>query len=162
MDTDCFPYALQVAHTRIVFCCNSAASEAAGIGLSLASKSDFFAQQLQEYDERRERLCKIFQDLGMTYHWPSGSYFVMVDMSSIQIPDDFEYGPQIQNRDKSYKMAWFVAKTVDVVGIPATAFASDEGAKHFEKYVRFSFCKTEKEFAAAAERLQNLEPYIKA
>lgn len=126
-----------------------------------AAQSDFFPRQVAEYDERRQRLCNIFSDLGLTYHWPSGSYFVMVDLSAIEIPAEFDFPEDIRARDKSYQMAWFVAKTADVVGIPATAFASTEGAKHFEQYVRFSFCKTETEFSAAEERLQKLKPYLK-
>ncbi len=148
------------AHTRIVFCTNSPAAEAAAVGLSLANKSSFFEEQLREYEERRAKLCAVFDDLGLEYHWPSGSYFVMVDLSVIAIPADFSFPPDIEKRDRAYKLAWFMAKTADVVGIPATAFASDEGAKHFEKYVRFSFCKTDKEFEAAAQNLQKLKPYL--
>lgn len=66
------------ASTRIVFCSNSPLQEAAAAGLERAKAHDFFATQTKEYAERRDVLVKVFDDLGMKYTLPQGSYFVLL------------------------------------------------------------------------------------
>ena len=39
----------------------------------------------------------------------------MCDASSLQIPEDFEFTPYIEKQHKDFKMAYFLAKTCDVV-----------------------------------------------
>jgi hypothetical protein len=46
---------------------------------------------------------------------PHGAYFIMVDASSLRVPDDFETTPYIKTQLKDFRMAYFVAKTCDVV-----------------------------------------------
>lgn len=71
------------ASTRIVFCSNSPLQEAAAAGLEGAKEHNFFAIQTKEYVERRDALVKIFDDLGMKYTLPQGSYFVLLVRQSI-------------------------------------------------------------------------------
>lgn len=148
------------AHTRILFCTNSPASEGAAIGLEEAPKHNFFPLQRQQYDDRREILMRVLDDLGFKYTIPHGAYFIMADASSLQMPSDFQFSEFVAKQSKDYKMAYFIAKTVDVVCIPATAFASKENAHLYENYLRFSFCK-DGDLERAAERLQKLKPYLK-
>ena len=64
--------------TRIVFCSNSPLQEAAAAGLEGAKEHDFFAIQTREYAERRDVLTKAFDELGLKYTLPQGSYFVLL------------------------------------------------------------------------------------
>ena len=64
--------------TRIVFCSNSPLQEAAAAGLEQAKERNFFAIQTKEYAERRDVLTKAFDDIGMKYTLPQGSYFVLL------------------------------------------------------------------------------------
>lgn len=66
------------ASTRIVFCSNSPLQEAAASGLEQAEQRHFFETQLQEYAERRSILCEAFDQLGLKYSRPEGSYFVLL------------------------------------------------------------------------------------
>ena len=52
--------------------------EAAAAGLELADSHNFFPIQRKEYAERREILVKVFDDLGVKYTLPQGSYFVLL------------------------------------------------------------------------------------
>ena len=52
--------------------------EAAAAGLEQARGRGFFAQQLAEYEERRRVLVGAFEELGLEYTWPEGSYFVLL------------------------------------------------------------------------------------
>lgn len=143
------------AHTRILFCVNSPASEGAAIGLEEAPQQNFFHTQIEQYDERRKILMAILDDLGLKYTIPHGAYFIMADASPIQMPTDFEFTDFVNKQHKDFKLAYFIAKTCDVVCIPATAFASAENAHLYENYLRFSFCK-DGDLERAAERLQKV------
>ena len=66
------------ASTRIVFCSNSPLQEAAAAGLEQAPGRKFFETQLAEYDERRKVLTDAFDELGLKYTMPEGSYFVLL------------------------------------------------------------------------------------
>ena len=69
--------------TRIVFCSNSPLQEAAAAGLERAKEHNFFPTQTKEYAERRDALVKVFDDLGMKYTLPQGSYFVLLVRRSV-------------------------------------------------------------------------------
>lgn len=66
------------AQTRIVFCTNSPLQEAAATGLEQAEKRGYFKQQVAEYTERRNVLLGYFDEIGLKYSLPEGSYFVLV------------------------------------------------------------------------------------
>lgn len=66
------------ATTRIVFCTNSPLQEAVAAGLEKVKENKFFETQLREYSERRDILLKAFDDLGLKYTHPEGSYFVLL------------------------------------------------------------------------------------
>jgi len=71
------------ATTRIVFCSNSPLQEAAAAGLEQVQERKFFEQQCAEYAERRDILTKAFDDLGLPYTMPEGSYFVLLVRQSL-------------------------------------------------------------------------------
>ena len=62
--------------------------EAAAAGLEQARPRGYFAQHLREYEARREILLGAFQDLGLEYVWPEGSYFALLVSltASLQAP----------------------------------------------------------------------------
>lgn len=66
------------ASTRIVFCSNSPLQEAAAAGLEQAKQRHFFEQQLKEYQERRDTLLRYFDEIGLKYSVPEGTYFVLL------------------------------------------------------------------------------------
>ena len=66
------------ASTRIVFCSNSPLQEATAVGLERSKEHNFFPTQREEYIERRDALVKVFDDLGMKYTLPQGSYFALL------------------------------------------------------------------------------------
>ncbi|PKI85487.1 hypothetical protein MVES_000584 [Malassezia vespertilionis] len=141
------------AHVRITFTANSPASEGAAIGLELEPKQDFFRKQREEYAARRQELMDALDNLGLPYTVPHGSYFVLVDASSIHVPEDFPFPDAVLKKARDYQICWFIAKTCDVVVLPVTAFYSDEHAHAGDRYIRFTFCK-DNQIGEAARRLE--------
>jgi kynurenine aminotransferase len=92
--------------------------EAIAIGLEQSGPKKFFEDQLAAYTERRDILCSYFDQLGLSYTKPDGSYFLLVDMSPVKIPDGFEVPPSCQGRGKDFALCWWLAQELRVVGIP--------------------------------------------
>ncbi|KAF5387992.1 hypothetical protein D9615_000310 [Tricholomella constricta] len=153
------------ATTRIVFCTNSPLQEAAAAGLEQARERKFFENQRDEYAERRAILTDAFDQLGMKYTLPEGSYFVLLDISNVQFPDDYPFPQSVLGRGRDFryfKMAcWFIALEVGVSSIPVSEFYCEEHANIGEAYGRFAFCKDVETLKKAAERLQGLKKYLK-
>ncbi|BGP53478.1 arylformamidase [Rhodotorula sphaerocarpa] len=153
---------LLAAQTRIVFCCNGPAQEAIASGLEQAQENGFFAKQVEEYTERKNVLLEGLDKLGLPYTVPEGAYFVMVNTSRLEIPEDFEVPDLIQGRARDWVVAWFVAQTAKVVLIPPTDFYSKPHWNLGENWIRVAFCKDTDTLRQAAERLLALKPYIRA
>ncbi|KAF8981514.1 1-aminocyclopropane-1-carboxylate synthase 1 [Cyathus striatus] len=149
------------ATTRIVFCTNSPLQEAAAAGLEQAKQRNFFETQLAEYAERRAILTDAFDKLGLKYIMPHGSYFVLLDISKVQFPEDYPFPSSVLGRGRDFRAGWFIAMEVGVSSIPVSEFYCEEHANIGEAYARFAFCKDVDTLKRAAERLQDLRHYIK-
>lgn len=86
--------------------------------MELAPQHKFFEEQAAAYAERRDVLCSYFDQLGLSYTVPEGSYFLLVDMSKIKLPEDYHYPDTVLGRGLDFKKCWFMAQEIKVVGIP--------------------------------------------
>jgi len=143
-----------------VFSTNSPLQEAAAAGLEQAGKLKFFEIQREEYAHRRGVLLGAFDKLGLRYTIPEGSYFVLVDISKVKIPEDYNYPSMLDGRGKDFKAAWFIAQEIGVSSIPVSEFYSDEHRGIGEAYIRFAFCKDEETLRRAGERLGGIAKYL--
>ncbi|KAK7470780.1 arylformamidase [Stygiomarasmius scandens] len=148
------------ATTRIVFCSNSPLQEAAAAGLEQVQERKFFEQQCAEYAERRDILTKAFDDLGLPYTMPEGSYFVLLDISRVKFPDDYPFPQSVLGRGRDFRACWFIAIEIGVSSIPVSEFYCEEHANIGEVYARFAFCKDVDTLHKAVERFQKLKQYI--
>ncbi|KAJ1673126.1 arylformamidase, partial [Spiromyces aspiralis] len=95
------------AHTRIVFTTNSPLQEAVAISLEEAESNTFLIDQKAVYERCRAKLMKAFDDVGLPYVCPDGSYFLMVNAAKIKFPADFEFPDYIRQRGRSFKLTYF-------------------------------------------------------
>ncbi|KAF7790917.1 hypothetical protein EIP86_001875 [Pleurotus ostreatoroseus] len=149
------------ATTRIVFCSNSPMQEAVAAGLEQATKRGFVDQQRREYDERRQILANGFEKLGMRYTLPQGTYFLLLDISNLQWPDNYPFPESVQGRGRDFKACWFIAMEIGVSSIPVSEFYCEEHVSIGENYARFAFCKDTDTLHRAVERLQGLKKFLK-
>jgi aspartate/methionine/tyrosine aminotransferase len=103
---------------------------------------DYYDTLAREYTVRRDRLLGILTDAGFRCFKPRGAYYIMTDISSFGFPDDVAF-------------ARYLVKEIGVAAVPGSSFYRNpaDGRAH----LRFTFCKTEKTFQAAAERLAKLK-----
>ncbi|KAJ2451735.1 arylformamidase [Coemansia sp. RSA 2336] len=150
------------AHTRIVFTANTPLQEGVASAFKQAASNGFFDTQREEYQQRRNRLMEIFDDVGLPYVVPDGAYYLLVNAAAIKIPDTYEFPPFIEQRGPNFKLVYFFIKEFGVSGIPPTEFYSDEHKPLANDYIRFAFCKTDQGLEDASKRLQKLKQYLQS
>jgi aspartate/methionine/tyrosine aminotransferase len=101
----------------------------------------YYKQLAEDYLIRRDRLQIILENAGFRCFTPRGAYYIMTDISAFNFPNDVEF-------------AKYLVKEIGVAAVPGSSFYNNpaDGSQH----LRFTFCKTEKTLAAAAERLSKL------
>jgi aminotransferase len=102
---------------------------------------DYYDALAREYTARRDRLLGILGNAGFRCFKPRGAYYIMTDISPFGFPDDVAF-------------AKYLVTEIGVAAVPGSSFYRNpaDGRNH----LRFTFCKTEKTFQAAAERLAKL------
>jgi aspartate/methionine/tyrosine aminotransferase len=109
---------------------------------ALKSPSSYYENLAKDYLARRDRLLGILTGAGFQCFKPHGAYYIMTDISAFGFPDDVAF-------------AKYLVKEIGVAAVPGSSFYRNpaDGRTH----LRFTFCKTEKTFQAAAERLSRLK-----
>ncbi|CAO3701628.1 unnamed protein product [Rhizopus stolonifer] len=148
------------AQLRVVFCVNSPCQEAVATGLEVSLTQPLFQQQIEDYIEKKAILSKVFDQLQLPYTVPEGSYFILVNTSKIQIPQDYIFPELLEDRGDDFKMCYWLTKEIGVCAIPPSEFYMKDHWPLASKYARFAFCKTNDVLEQAVDRLKQLEKYI--
>lgn len=94
--------------------------------------------------------CKFDFDLWI----PKGGYFIMCDISKVEVMEKYYTDEQGNRRTKDYAFAYQLAYENRVVCIPCSTFYGQENQHLGARYVRFAFCKDEELIREAGRRLQ--------
>jgi L-glutamine---4-(methylsulfanyl)-2-oxobutanoate aminotransferase len=110
--------------------------------VALKFEQSYYDTLAREYAARRDRLLGILTDAAFHCFKPRGAYYVMTDISAFGFPDDVAF-------------ANYLVSEIGVAAVPGSSFYQNpaDGRTH----LRFTFCKTEKTFQAAAERFSRLK-----
>jgi len=111
--------------------------EAAIAGLELPAS--YYTDFLNSYASKRALFLNYLRKTGLPFSEPEGAYYVLVDISSLNFPNDL------------LAAEWLV-KEVGVAGVPGSSFFREP----VHRYVRFHFAKKESTLHAAGERLVQL------
>ncbi|MCJ1283453.1 hypothetical protein MMC26_002782 [Xylographa opegraphella] len=151
---------VSAAHTRICYSSVSPLQEAVAVGFEEAEKHGFWEESKQEMKGKMDRFNQVFDELGLPYSDPEGGYFVLVNMSKVQLPSDYKFPPHVASRPRDFKLSWFLIMELGVAAIPPTEFYTDENAHMAENYLRFAVCKNDDVLEQAKERLRGLKKYM--
>lgn len=150
------------AHTRICFTVNTPLQNATANALIQARTNTYYEDQVASFKEKYAIFTKVWDDLGLPYTKPEGGYFLLVNFSKVQLPEDYEFPADVtEGRAKDFKLAYWLIKEFGVVAIPPTEFYTKKNAHIAENYLRFAVCKDNHLLVEAVERLQRLKEYIK-
>lgn len=102
------------------------------------------------YAEKRDRLVKILSKSGFTVFKPRGAYYIMTDVSRMNLPGVH------RSASESYDVSFakYLVETIGVAVVPGSSFYKN--AQDGASQVRFTFCKKEETLAAAEQRLRKL------
>ena len=109
--------------------------------VALEFPASYYESLAREYAARRDTLLGILTRAGFRCFRPRGAYYIMTDISAFGFPDDVAF-------------ARYLVKDIGVAAVPGSSFYRDPADGRTQ--LRFTFCKTEKTFQAAAERLARL------
>ncbi|MFZ3199994.1 MAG: aminotransferase class I/II-fold pyridoxal phosphate-dependent enzyme, partial [Candidatus Acidiferrales bacterium] len=109
--------------------------------VALGFPASYYESLAREYAARRDTLLGILTRAGFRCFRPRGAYYIMTDISAFGFPDDVAF-------------ARYLVKDIGVAAVPGSSFYRDPADGRTQ--LRFTFCKTEKTFQAAAERLARL------
>jgi aminotransferase len=109
--------------------------------VALGLPESYYQKLAADYLARRNRTLEILEQAGFRCFKPEGAYYIMTDISAFGFPDDLAF-------------ARYLVQEIGVAVVPGSSFYNHpaDGSQQ----VRFTFCKTEKTLAAAAERLAKL------
>lgn len=135
--------------------------EACAVGFEEAEKEGFWDETIKDMKAKMDRFNEVWDELGMPYSDPEGGYFVLVNMSKVQLPADYPFPPHVASRPRDFKLAWLLIQEVGVAAIPPTEFYTGKNAHLAENYIRFAVCKNDDVLEEAKQRLRGLKKYIK-
>lgn len=129
------------AHQFITFAVHHPTQYAVAYALGLP---DSYYQEFQTMYEAKLQLMRGALDAGgLKYEVPQGTYFIMADFSNVFSGSPLEFTHHL-------------IKEIGVACIPPETFYCQEHAYIGQKYVRFSFCKSDEMLLQARERLAKL------
>ncbi|KAK6201019.1 pyridoxal phosphate-dependent transferase [Scheffersomyces amazonensis] len=151
------------AHTRICFSTPAPLQQAVSQGFIEAGKNDYFNKVRDDYIHKYKIFTKVFDELGLPYTIAQGGYFLLVNLSKVKVPEDYDFPLSISARGTlDFKLAYWLIKEIGVVGIPPTEFLipSNRKGNGLEKTLRFAVCKDDAILEDAVNRLRQLKDYI--
>ncbi|SCV05192.1 LANO_0H02080g1_1 [Lachancea nothofagi CBS 11611] len=149
-----------MAHTRICFSTPSPPQEACANSIETALGNNYFENMRQEYIRKFEIFTKVFDELGLPYTKPEGTYFVLADFSKVRIPEDYPFPDELRSKGKDFRISYWLINELGVVAIPPTEFYIKEHEKVAENLLRFAVCKSDEYLELAVERLRLLKNYM--
>lgn len=133
---------LCMAHQWIPFVVASPLQQASAKMLTTAQNNNYYNELLTMYQDKRDLLFDALEKTPLKPLKPEGAYYIIADSSELDYKDDVELCLDFPQR-------------VGVVGIPPSAFYSEEHKHMAKNLVRFTFCKTETALNNAVQRLQD-------
>jgi len=131
--------AIRKVHDFITVGAAAPLQEAGAVAMHLPAS--YYESLARDYLVRRDRLLGILTGAGFRCFKPRGAYYIMTDISAFGFPDDVSF-------------AKYLVTEIGVAAVPGSSFYRhpEDGRMH----LRFTFCKKETTFQAAAERLAKL------
>eukprot|EP00041_Stephanoeca_diplocostata_P017470 m.352769 g.352769 ORF g.352769 m.352769 type:complete len:484 (-) comp20711_c0_seq4:142-1593(-) len=130
------------------FCCPAPLEVAVGLAIPRAADEGYFQEQCQSLQDRRDLLVDGLTDVGLTPVTPHGGWFCIADTSSLPLPAHHEAistsgttPDPVLSRD--IQAATWLTQEVGVATIPLSPFYTEENKHLADKFLRFSFCKSE-------------------
>jgi len=129
--------AVRMTHQFIVFCGQSGLQEA--MAFAINSPDSYYEGLLADYVRRRTMLLDTLRDLGFEVYVPEGTYYILVNITSLGFDDDVAFCQKL-------------TEEAGVAAIPSSCFWDNR--RSGRDLVRFCFCKKDETLNEASVRLK--------
>ncbi len=129
--------AVRMSHQFITFCGNPAMQKAMAFAMDLPDT--YYESLLSDYTRRRNWFCEALQDIGFKVYQPEGTYYILVDITSLGFDDDLSFCRMLPEQ-------------AGVAAIPCSCFWEDR--TQGLELVRFCFCKKDETLREGSLRLK--------
>jgi len=102
---------------------------------------EFYKSICKDYQLKRDKICSVLKEVGLTPFIPHGAYYVLADSSSL---------PGKSSKEK----AIYLLNKTGVASVPGSAFYHDNGG---DNLLRFCFAKKDEQLNEARKRLLTLK-----
>jgi aspartate/methionine/tyrosine aminotransferase len=146
------------------FVCFSIATplqEAVAVALEQSMTSNYFNEFRAEYQRRRDFLLQTLRDSGLEPIVPQGSFFILVDIGKVKLPEGAGTEKTITGQNlhlKDWNFCRWLTTEMGVAAIPVSAFYSEEHMPN--NVIRLAFCKTDDILSRARDNLLKLKDLI--
>jgi kynurenine aminotransferase len=104
---------------------HKSAPEAIALSFQQANTNNFFEHTRKEMLGKIKRFTAVFDDLGIPYTHPEGGYFVVTNLTKLNIPNSYFFPASIPSRPRDFKPYYFLTQEIGVTAIPPSgAFTS--------------------------------------
>jgi aspartate/methionine/tyrosine aminotransferase len=111
---------------------------------ALGFPDDYYERLIETYTEKRDFFIKGLEEEGLTYTFPQGAYYVMMDISEFGCSEDTVF------------CEW-MAKEVGVAAVPGSSFFQED----VRNLIRFHFAKKKETLEDALQKLSTLRSKAK-
>ncbi|XP_078416885.1 kynurenine--oxoglutarate transaminase 3 isoform X2 [Cetorhinus maximus] len=133
---------LQTVQQNTIYTCCTPVQEAVAQGIRkehvrLKEQECYFLSLPCELEVKRNRMVKFLCAAGMRPVIPEGGYFMIADISALNVDVSKMEGNEPYD---NLFVKWMI-KNKRLAAIPMSSFVSDQSKSNFEKYIRFCFIK---------------------
>jgi kynurenine aminotransferase len=146
--------------TRVTFCTNTPFQEATAAGFEQAREQGYFEDQLEQYSQGRAILARAFDKIGLRFIMPEGGFFMLVDISRVQLPENLALPDNLRNERRDFQVCWFLATEIGVSSLPISQLYAKERAGIGGLFLRFSFGRNAATLRLSEKRLEALKKYV--
>ncbi len=145
-------------HQYNVFCAYNVVENTIAKSLQVISRPEdtYIKDYAQKLTKNRNLLLDelIASKFDFDLWIPKGGYFILADISRVQVQEKYLTDEQGNKRTKDYAFCVQLAYEEGVVAIPCSPFYSKEDSHLGERYIRFAFCKDESMIKEAGKRMK--------
>ncbi|KAL9053352.1 MAG: hypothetical protein Q9206_003956 [Seirophora lacunosa] len=149
------------AHVLLSYVASGPAQEAAAVAYEEVEAEGFFDSNRQMFKGKMDNLSLFLGQIGLPHVVPSGAYFLFVNISTVELPESYQFPPTVAKKSRDWKVCYYMCQELGVSSIPGSAFFLDQNAEMGFNYVRFVVCKTDDQIDFAKARLEGLRPLIR-
>lgn len=149
---------MQNTNQYIPFSVTTPLQEALARAWEEAEGNGFFDAQIADFARKRKLMIDVLTSAGLRPYAPQASYFVVADISVLDLPKDMESKAPFR---ADYDFCRWLTKDIGVAAIPPSCFYSPQHADMGANYARFCFAKKDEDIIKAGERLLKLRQYLR-